>query len=476
MTGSRESCPDGWDPAELLAYLEGDLNPADARKLDEHLRTCVECSAELESLRRLDLLLKRHPESFHLEKEELYRLASRGEDAPSQIEPHIQSCPECKEELELLREMITLRESGDVSPIELPLALVREFELIHGAGEREESPTGGLRAWWRKLVDIPTSVPILTLGTAAAALVIAVFAVPLWKTYIEKAPNLRVTPETVAPAQKPAELSSGIQEAQPRVEGAPPGVAQELRKINAPRRQLAAQAPKVGGKPVEETRERVKSGKPETFEGRLSGDSPASVGPPPRETAFPAAPPVQEPKLELESRAAHPGPAHGNHLAPPRYDDEVARTREADGQQKSEKKLRETRPAQGLADATARIPVEVRIIDAQGRDLEGITFVPPADKRHAYIRGTLERKKEKAPAKTSPADLKPNERIVIRVTGEGGTHDLEGQLFSGDSVVPEKTVKVERVGKDDLTRSIQDLVSCLIPGGSDVHVPDKPGN
>lgn len=479
MTDSRESCPDGWDPAELLAYLEGDMNPADARKLDEHLRTCVVCSAELGSLRKLDQLLKNYPESFHPAKKELYRLASTGEDATGQIEAHIQSCPDCKEELDLLLEMIALRKSGEVAPIELPPALVHEFGRSHGSQVLVEGPGGRLSSWLRRLLEIPTSVPILTLGTAAAVLVITVFAVPLWKTYIEKAPNLGVIPETVAPAQKPAELSSGIQEAAPRAGGAPPHGVEDLRKYSVPRTKEEEQTPGAGRRPIEESRELAKSNQSPMLKGRMSEDAPAAVSQPPQETALPAAAPVQAPKREPESRAYPSAPVLGKQLRSRGDRDKVSRTSEADEKKQPEKEIRTAEPVNGLADATARIPVEVRIIDSQGRDLDGITFVPPADNLHVFIRGTLERKKEKAPAKPRPAaskDRKTGERIVIKVTGEGGTRDLEGQLFSGDSVTPEKTVKVESVDKDDLTRSIQDLVSSLTAAGSDVQEPDRPGN
>lgn len=479
MTDSRASCPDGWDPAELLAYLEGDMNPADARKLDEHLTTCVVCSAELGSLRKLDQLLKSYPESFHPAKEELYRLASTREDATSQTEAHIQSCPDCREELELLREMIALRESDVVAPIQLPPPLVHEFERSHGSQVLVEGPVGLLSSWLHRLLEIPRSLPILTLGTAAAVLVITVFAVPLWKTHIEKTPNLRVTPETVAPAQKPAKLSSGIQEAAPRVGGVPPGVAEAPRQYSVPRTKEEEQAPGTGRIPIEETRERAKSNQAPMLKGRMSEDAPAAAGQPPQETAFPAAAPVQAPKRESESRVYPSAPVLGKQLRSREDRDKVSRTSEADEKKQPEKEVRTAEPVNGLLDAATRIPVEVRIIDSQGRDLEGITFVPPADKRHAFIRRDLEGKKEKAPAKARPTaskDRKTGERIVIKVTGEGETRNLEGQLFSGDSVTPEKTIKVERVDKDDLMRSIQDLVSSLIVGSSDVQGPNRPGN
>ena len=107
MTHSKEGCPDGWDPAELLAYLEEDVGPSTRAAVEEHLKGCAICSDELDSLRKWDALLREHPESFHPDPEDLYRLVSHDEDPGGHTKNHVESCRDCTEAVQLLREMLS---------------------------------------------------------------------------------------------------------------------------------------------------------------------------------------------------------------------------------------------------------------------------------------------------------------------------------------------------------------------------------
>jgi len=64
MTHSPNVCPEGWEAAQLLAFIERNLEPDVERDLARHLQECRVCALELESLRRLDSLLRRTPRPF----------------------------------------------------------------------------------------------------------------------------------------------------------------------------------------------------------------------------------------------------------------------------------------------------------------------------------------------------------------------------------------------------------------------------
>ena len=44
---------DHQSPRQLLAYLDDELPEADKQTVEQHLRSCVHCKAELENLRRV---------------------------------------------------------------------------------------------------------------------------------------------------------------------------------------------------------------------------------------------------------------------------------------------------------------------------------------------------------------------------------------------------------------------------------------
>lgn len=71
--GNEHDQHDNWDEQRerLSAYIDGELPPAETRRLEAHLATCAECRRELDQLRRLRTLLRalptpRPPRSFAL--------------------------------------------------------------------------------------------------------------------------------------------------------------------------------------------------------------------------------------------------------------------------------------------------------------------------------------------------------------------------------------------------------------------------
>jgi anti-sigma factor RsiW len=456
MMDSRQRCPEGWDPAELLSYVEGELAPDDVRELEEHLGTCAFCSTELESLRKLDVLLRRYPEAFHPEKDILYRYASTGEDIGGRVEAHILSCPGCAEEVQTLREMVNLRDSSGALKGPLPPALAREFERTHGT-TRTRKPEGAFAFWRRKLSELPSSIPVLTLGTAAAVLIIAVLTLPMWEA-LKEVPQSGVHIQPAAPAGTLPEPGSEIPRAAPEKEAAAP-------TPQMPAKQMGA-GPKLEDKGEGVGRvEQLKRDKPLPTDAPKPSSPVASAVESQKETESRpdrALGPEAKRKRELPPRSA---PPMESAQESPEFRDKLGETREADSV-RFEKRALGTKSAPGTAERLdGRIPVEVRIVDAQGHDLRDVPFVPPEDESYTFYRGTPESSPKEMAARADAKDFEDGKRarvIIIIVAEEGNHYRLQGQVFSGDSKISERTVNVEGIRRADLEKQIQALVSSLV--------------
>ena len=197
MTHSKEGCPDGWDPAELLAYLEEDVGPSTRAAVEEHLKRCSICSDELDSLRKWDALLREHPESFHPDPEDLYRLVSHGEDPGGHTKNHVESCRDCTEAVQLLREMLSAQGDAPEPSQVIPGSLVSKLEELYRIPGRA-SHREPLSSFFHRLLGIRFRLPVLALGTAAAAVIIVVLVMP--RPAIFREPP---RPGAVAPAEAP---------------------------------------------------------------------------------------------------------------------------------------------------------------------------------------------------------------------------------------------------------------------------------
>ena len=198
MNDSRKICPDGWEPAQILAYIEGHLEPQAESDLARHLQECRVCALEFKSLGRLDSILRTHPEIFHPDDDELHAFASGASDPEGQIAYHLESCSECAENVRVLREMMAMRRVAP-SALKMPKTVEREIQRIHDAGP--ESTKSGLSDFFSGLLKRPFSIPIFGLASAAAALLLAVLLLPIWEVF-KQLPQ----PSAVSIAEKAADL------------------------------------------------------------------------------------------------------------------------------------------------------------------------------------------------------------------------------------------------------------------------------
>lgn len=450
MTHSPNVCPEGWEAAQLLAYIEGHLEPDAKRDLARHLQECRVCALELESLRRLDSLLRAHPETFHPDDEELYHFASTHADPEGHITAHLESCSECEESLRTFREMIALRAASPPF-LEMPQALEWEVERIYGT---PPSPARGslidaVSAFLRKTF----SVPILALGTAAAVLILSVLVIPMWKALMEIPP-----PAAVPPAEKMAETRTERPAQSPDLEGR---ISTEERRDN---RQLRQVYPKAEG-----TRAR-RLPQPETpaagtVQGALESKTEREAAPqkPVRGLVEKQRKEPQGPREEAATDKlleTIPMPARKGKL------------KEKEEQPASAEMPRGSVLPPAKATPHTRIPVRVLITDAEGRPVPWLNFAPdPAtENRYAFVGPAAMKdersKQESAPESPAPAvEAHQGYAITVRVTESVGTYEIEAKLFPGSAEAegtPSKTVVARDLKKQDVPGRVTFLVGLLL--------------
>ncbi len=451
MTHSPNVCPEGWEAAQLLAYIEGHLEPDAKRDLTRHLQECSVCALELKSLRRLDSLLRAHPETFHPDDEELYHFASAHADPEGHVAAHLESCSECGESLRTFREMIALR-AASPPLLEMPQALEREVERVYGT---QPSPARGslidaVSAFLRKTF----SVPILALGTAAAVLILSVLVIPMWRAFKETPP-----PAAVPPAEKMAETRSERPAQSPDLEGR---ISTEERRDN---RQPRMVYPKAEG-----TRSR-RLPQPETpAAGTVQG---ALESKPEREATRPGAAPLGfMEKQRKESQGPREEAATDRLLETIPMPARKSKLKEKEEQPASMEMPRGSVLPPAKATPDTRIPVRVLITDAEGRPVPWLNFVPdPATENRYVLVGPAAMKDELSKQKGEPGSPAPavesrqGYAITVRITESAGAYEIEAKLFSEGAEAdgtPSKTVVARNLNKQDVPGRLTFLVGLLL--------------
>lgn len=451
MTHSKEGCPEGWDPAELLAYLEEDVGPSTRAAVEEHLKGCAICSDELDSLRKWDALLREHPESFHPDPEDLYRLVSRGEDPAGHTKKHVESCRDCTEAVHLLREMLSTQAEAPEPSQVIPGSLVSKLEELYRIPGRA-SHREPLSSFFHRLLGIRFRLPVLALGTAAAAVIIVVLVMPA------KLPE-HPQPGAVAPAEAPRR-SSGPEQAPSATDQLRLSDEQTREKRSPDQTGMIKESPAQPSLPPRSlplVQGRVSEPETDRAEGGLLESAPGKTS---KLRSF-AAPATPESQLEKK-------------IAPPLATDDI----------KSKTKL--DLGAGGLAKPGPRVaklhrgtgvPISVQIVDSAGHLVPGLRFVPPrtVDSRFSFsgptsreenVAGRIQMKSED---RSAPATVAENEAagylVVVTVKESQGVYDLEARLFRGPSTqkeAPTSTINAQNVSKEDLQSRIGDLVFSLL--------------
>jgi anti-sigma factor RsiW len=176
-------CPDGWDPALLLAYLEEELTVAQREQLERHLGSCRECASELQALQAMDRLLKERTAAFHLDERELAGSINGEPRNLEQVEDHIARCHSCKEDVELLRAMQDAAQDSPDPALSVPPELARQLERLFGPPPEATPWCRVVQQWVGDILSPRMRMPVFALGTAAALVVGAVLVRPMWEAY-----------------------------------------------------------------------------------------------------------------------------------------------------------------------------------------------------------------------------------------------------------------------------------------------------
>ena len=442
MVESAEQCREGWDPSDLLAYLEGDLPIEDRRELEHHLKSCEACSRELESLRRVDSMLTAAPQVFHPDEEALYRYVSAGQDDEGRVSAHLETCEQCREEAAIFREMVAIGPNLSKPQKTIPRPLLKNLEKYYLAA--------GSRVWRGRLFSVllellrkPFDAPMFSVGTVAAALMIVALLVPAWITF--QGPPL---PEAVPPSDSTAR---------------PAG--RESREFSGG---PAAPSDAGSGAPVQ-PRLRRESQEPKPAPGAAA----LSIPVPARK--FP-----ELEKVEPEKRkglSEEPAPSAAPRSAPSKwqngkfpYLDNQSRPRVGEQAPSTRQSPdRASRLFQRKGGSGRKATVVVQVFAPADLNLQGLKFVSPrgVEGKYNFVEQIspdeeLARNAEKP---RSPAGGPPDteaRRIIIRIGRIGPPFSLEGTLFEPGSHTAGKTVTRPNVAPKDLQVSISSMVGALL--------------
>jgi hypothetical protein len=453
MTHSKEGCPDGWDPAELLAYLEEDVEPSTRAALEEHLKGCSICSEELDSLRKWDALLREHPESFHPDPEDLFRLASRGEDPAGDTKNHVESCRHCTETMRLMQEMLSAEAEAPEPSQVIPGSLVSRLEELYGIPGRV-SHREPLSSFFHRLLGIRLRLPVLALGTAAAVAIIVVLVMPGPKIFWE-----HPRPDVVPPVEAPRR-SIGLGQEPSRTDQFRLS-DEQTRETRSPDQTGMRKEPPAQPSLAPHSLPSPRAGSSEPVTHRAERDLLESAPGQSSKLRTSASPP--EPEGRLEKKIA-PSPAT------------------ADFKSKSKPDLSAGRVAKsGLG--VPKVPhgtsiqVRVQIVDSAGHLVPGLRFVPPKtiDSRFSFSGPTSREDKVagktqlKSEDRSAPAAVAENEAegylVIVTVKESQGVFDIDARLFEAPSVqgeAPTSTLNAQNVSKEDLQSRIGDLVFSLL--------------
>jgi hypothetical protein len=472
VTNSRQHCPEGRDPSQLLAYVEGELDAAACHELESHLRTCSFCALECESLRKADELLKGHHDAFHPSADDLYNFVATGEDIGQRIAVHLASCQDCSDDAELLREMLHVgSETQDRAP-EMPNSLIYRLEQLHPL-PTSPGVLGRLYSSVSEWMRLPFQMPVLALGTAAVVVVFVIISVPLWDTFkgIET-PSVSVPEKPVTPERRKSDIADleryGQTAPQNAAVGSPETRANEGR-VPEPAASPPPPESKLSAATESDKLEKPKKARPEArpfAAGKAAPEVPAlKQGLDSTEVVPPSAPPmIQERESEKGRRAPR---------MEYRKSDDV-RMRQATKAKLSEAP-REAAPAStdlrsGLADS--RIPLSVTVTDPEGRTIPWLKFTLPENLGSRYsLVPEVEAEKQASVGVAVPKEAsklafqdKPlgETRITIVVRERNGVFDLEAKLFEPGSTTASRKIDAVGVAKEELPERMTSGVLALL--------------
>ncbi|MBM4329126.1 MAG: hypothetical protein FJ118_18420 [Deltaproteobacteria bacterium] len=454
----KPPCETGPDDSRLLAYLEGALSDEETHEIDAHLQVCASCVRDLGLLQRLTFLMESHSSAFHLDEAILCRFVAFGDDPQGIVAQHLSACEDCREDVETLREMLSV--GAGTAPAAGPMPESLRARLV--TFQAVEKAHDGRSSWFSRLRDktgeLLRPAPTLAFGAAAAFVILAVLLAPLW-------------PKIEELSQRGAVLGEGQKEAQPlradmeKEEFAPPAPAQPPRGYPVESR---AAVPEVDSSPS-----MPQAGPPSPA---LLPAAPGSALAPPisragRVSAGKGAPTREEQVLTPPSRALVGVP-----------------TSEMKTQYAEVPGTLGIRPDPEVGtEATVHfrsrggelLSARVRIVDAQGRGIPWLAAHIPDRVRHelrdraplpARKKVSPDARREQAPyqvaEESTDSALAPTHEIVIRVEQVGREYRVAGTLHATRRQGVERSLERTAVSVDSLPDAVNSMIAALLGGAT----------
>jgi anti-sigma factor RsiW len=454
----RPPCEVGPDDTRLLAYFEGALSDEEAREIEAHLQVCPICTRELELLQRMISLMETHSTAFHIDEAALYRFVAHREDPQGAVAQHLSTCEDCRADADTLREMLQIDVATAPVVGPMPESLRARLEAFQAVGEIHKK-----RAYWfsrlrDKLGELFGPVPTLAFGTAAALVILAVLLVPLWPKIEELTQQTAGLREAQIEEQPPladmkrqeAVPSAPAEQPQDYGYGAPPPVSEMDSSAGKP--EAASPAPAV--RPLK--RQRVIApylgGAARVSEGK-GAPTPAEPGAaPPAETMTKVPPPLMKMKRAEALRKADIEPEKEVVTAGTRH----FRSKQGD-----------------------LISVRVRVVDAQGQNipwlaaqisgrakdelLRALPAPPPPmpEPKRAVQQDRRERAGAPVAEESKASALAPAREIVIRVEQVGEEYRITGSLQDSRTGAVLHKLEQSNIPSNSLRNAVDSMITAL---------------
>ncbi len=154
----------------ILDYIEGRLDPAQARDLETHMEQCDFCQKQAQELRRIIGTLREEKTAYCPEVWEIHEFHEAGLDPDGKISRHINACPMCSEELDSLK-----TPHADQA---LPGIVYERFQANYGKKRKVRAGNAGVL---NDLIDRLRGIldqPGLALGSVAAVAILLIVLIP----------------------------------------------------------------------------------------------------------------------------------------------------------------------------------------------------------------------------------------------------------------------------------------------------------
>ncbi len=170
--------------AMVVSYLDGSLTPDERAEFEKHLAEDSELSSDMGVLTEITSALKTCKEEvFCPELWELHEYARTGNDPGRRIGEHLESCDEC-------REAVAEFHAGPSLEKPMPANIRDTFKADSAVPVPPYGPVRDMIAAMRERLAALFSVPMMALGTVAAAVLLVVILYPSG----ELGPTLALSP------------------------------------------------------------------------------------------------------------------------------------------------------------------------------------------------------------------------------------------------------------------------------------------